>query len=334
MATKRAPKRKSPQRGAKGIASPKTLKKGDAPRGGGGPVGGMSRPSDMDSAAQNILQLAKERHLEAVEMLTPRMIEGYKMKDGKTHDFDKMLKMGHLEPERAGELMVWIANIMRSGMHSLTSWARADHVPKVRDAAQRLLADIVRWLVTERYVKLTREVGKGTDAFAIRWSQVMKKGRGISRYAAIRIFPQMLLGEVDRATQEILDNWGDEPGSEPKHVQALRKMVDLACTSHQPGEEILHTYVIGGVHWLLERPELLAWNWQNLLWPLTQRIWPAFSREHEHFTGWGRHRLGRPLSERKRQVDEKTDFAVSRWKSEIKGAVEDTLEFRRLYEGT
>jgi hypothetical protein len=323
------------KRTAKKARAAKAATKGGPPPGGAG-VQGSNTPQKnaTDSASQNLLQLAAEfdkEILEAVRLMSPSVVQIYVDKDEKRLPFDEMLEVGFNDEKRAIAHLVWIGHIMRSGVKSLARWATSDHVPTVQKGAQRVLADVIKLLETERLVKLTRAVGKKDDAFATRWRELTKRGRGNTEFAAVQLFGMELMQHLDRTLARVAESYPSTLENEPKHIQSLAKLVHVVVDSHEPGTELLTTYVVRSTKFFLLHSLAFAGLWKKIFWPLAKEIWPEFAREFEHWRG--PRQSGRPLSDRKRPVDEKTDFSPARFESEIRHAFEDSVLFHRAWEG-
>ncbi|QIF05189.1 hypothetical protein [Roseimicrobium sp. ORNL1] len=306
--------------------------------GGGGRKRQTAATTIIDSPPENLLQLAAKMDrecLEAVQMLCPSYVEGYKMKDGKTRFFDPLMLAAFQNPEEGKKHFQHIGHIFRRGMQSLIMWTQAaDHVPSVRDDAQRLLADLVRMLVESDFVKLTRRVGDENDAFASRWQETRRLGRGRTDFAAVRFFGGVLMRDFERLVEDLALMYPEVPENAPAHVASLANLIQImAKNDEETSPPELPRFYVDSVKSLVCRPELYEQAWQKFFWPLAKETWPAFAREHEHFRGWGKNKNGRMLSERKRSVDQKTEFSAASWESEIKSAFEDSVHFYRCYVG-
>ncbi|QIF05817.1 hypothetical protein G5S37_31430 [Roseimicrobium sp. ORNL1] len=257
------------------------------------------------------------------------------MEDGKTRFFDPLMLAAFQNPEVGKRHFEHIGHIFRHGMQSIIMWAQsADHVPSVRDDAQRLLADLVRMLGENNIVKLTRKVGGEQDAFSARWQETRKLGRGRTDFAAVRFFGGVLMTDFEHLVKELALMYPEVPENAPTHVVSLANLIQIIAKNDEgtaPPE--LPGFYVESVKSLLCKPPLFEQAWQKFFWPLAKGTWPAFAREHEHFRGWGKNKNGRMLSERKRSVDQKTEFSAASWESEIKAAFEDSVYFYRCCVG-
>lgn len=297
----------------------------------------MKQMPPKESTTAGIIGKQQELILEAARLVRPESIGIYENSET-ANPYDELLLLHSRDPKRADDVMKEIGRFLRRGTQSLSFWRTANHAPEIASEAQMILADIVMQLQDQGVVKIAKSPEKIGKVFADRWKVLRQDNSHRSDYAVIPVFALRLYMKAQFRFCEI----GLTPESElPPLKNFEHAMLKLSKAmvfqndelTEEAALEIQERMLRWQFDYFARNVETFEMMWQGILWPMAKEIWPNFAREHEHFVGYGKHKLGLPLSNRKRSVDEKTDFGIARHESAIKREVERDLMQQRASEG-
>ena len=311
--------------------------KTDKTPGGGGARKRRTQKPQIDSPTEKNSAIEEEPSI-TLEAAALYLLDGTKtFYQDSPHAWDHLLRLDRIDPKEAATMMHLMGTIMRKGLPSVIDWARQNASLPVSKWAQTLLADLCMSLQEYGYLKLPLSPVRYGAAFAARWSDHHPVGRRGTKYAAIKLFAIDLLSYSDKLLGEIWDTWKQGPDDEPAHKRYLRLLVEESTQERAhdvPGKLLTHWSDAEYTwHFFRSHPVTREIAWEKILWPLAEETWPKFARENEHFTGVGKWKMGQPLSDMKRVVDEKTDFGLERHNAKLKGLVFDRLDFDLRYHG-
>jgi hypothetical protein len=328
------PTKPKPTRKTKPKATPK---RGSKTPGGGGAKWPAPAPTTMDSDPEKKMAIDEEPSI-TVEDAAFYLMDGTKKfyKDS-PHAWDSLLLLYRDDPKKAKQAMFMMGAIMRKGIFNVHGWSYDKVFPEVTVWAQALLADLCTTMEKYGLLKLPKSPVRYGAAFAARWNDLHPVGRKGTKYAAIKLFAFQLLYDSDRLLSEIWNSWKQGTDDEPAHKKHLRLLVEestQARANELPGDPMIHGSDAEFVWHIFRRhPVTREMAWEKILWPLAQATWPKFARENEHFTGTRKWKLGQPLSDMKRPVDERTDFGTERHYKKLKGLVFDRLDLELRFFG-
>jgi hypothetical protein len=277
--------------------------------------------ADEGKAAQDLI-------LEAVFLMMP---SAYKKFEQSPHFWDEMLLLAKAEPERALKALRLIGTLVKQGMSSLCFWSDASHSPDVSNDAQNLLADITQYLELLGFVRPEPSSVLRWPAFAARKDDLRATTAKHTALSAIPVFMAHLLKQAEK---RVVDFWENPSVPEDPHTleewdSGLWHIARYLRTGLGIREGVNEVHKDALFQYLCRVIEFEGFLFEKVLWPLAKHLWPAWARDHEHFSFLG----GAKLSNRKRAADGKTDFGIEKLKPQIKSAFKSSMAFSRSFHG-
>jgi hypothetical protein len=255
------------------------------------------------------------------------------------HWWDSFLLGVQSDPETAREQMRMMGQIARGSIQSLVEWAATTkHLPEVQTWAQTCLADVISWLQEFGFADLPKSPEKYGEAFQNRWSELHPDRRGTSGYAVVRCYASELICMSDNMLEQVMDAY---PNKLPQDADASKKAVwafvdQFVQWRFRSGVKFLdHEEVRSTFHWFRRKDSTQERYFRQHLRPLIRETWPKWVREpgRVDFEGYGKIKMGLPLSMAKKGKNGKPALEPSEWEDRIIHEVKDNLRFESLFHG-